>query len=137
MYRLCIGFGIAPYWKKIGKNDNDVTVWWHDVIVKYFYCCFVYLLKFSSWSKFHVNIITGSGVMTIYFCKGLAGYPAMVNTPTWVLLNIWGLEQVRDTKFVIDVSNKILLNAAKCQGHSFYQFWVIEGKPTWGVKVCL
>ena len=24
----------------------------------------------------------------------------------------------------------MLLNAAKCQGYSFYRFWVIKGKPT-------
>ena len=26
----------------------------------------------------------------------------------------------------------MLLNDAKCQGYSFYCFWVIEGKPTGG-----
>ena len=26
----------------------------------------------------------------------------------------------------------MLLNAAKLQGDSFYRFWVISGKPTWG-----
>ena len=26
----------------------------------------------------------------------------------------------------------MLLNAAKCQGYSFYRFWVINGKPTGG-----
>ena len=30
----------------------------------------------------------------------------------------------------------MLLNAAKCQGYSFYRFWVIKGKPTRaGVKL--
>ena len=29
----------------------------------------------------------------------------------------------------------MLLNAAKCHGHSFYQVWVIKGKPTGGVKL--
>ena len=54
--------------------------------------------------------------------------------PIWVLPNIWRLGQVGDTKFLnINVSNKILLNAAKFQGCSFYHFWVIKGKPTgWG-----
>ena len=42
----------------------------------------------------------------------------------------WRLGWVRDTKFGIDVSSNMLLNAAKCQGHSFYHFWVIKGKPT-------
>ena len=33
----------------------------------------------------------------------------------------------------------MLLNAAKCQGYSFYHFWVIKGKPTphIRVKTCL
>ena len=53
------------------KNDNDVTVFRHDVNVKFFWRCFVSLVKFSYWSKFHVNIITGSGIMTIFFYKGL------------------------------------------------------------------
>ena len=35
-------------------------------------------------------------------------------------------------KLGTDVSNKMLLNAAKCQGYSFYRFWVIKGKPTGG-----
>ena len=53
------------------KNDNDVTIFRHDVNVKFFWRCFVSLVKFSYWSKFHVNIITGSGIMTIFFYKGL------------------------------------------------------------------
>ena len=37
----------------------------------FFWCCFVSLVKFSYWSKFHVNIVTRSGIMTIFFYKGL------------------------------------------------------------------
>ena len=37
----------------------------------FFLCCFVSLVKFSCWSKIHVNIITGSGVTTISIYKGL------------------------------------------------------------------
>ena len=37
-----------------------------------------------------------------------------------------------DTKFGTNVSNRMLLNAAKFQGYSFYCFWVIKGKPTGG-----
>ena len=40
-----------------------------------------------------------------------------------------------DTKFGTNVSNRMLLNAAKFQGYSFYRFWVIKGKPTRGVKL--
>ena len=43
--------------------------------------------------------------------------------------DIWRLGWVRDTKFGTNVF-KMLLNAAKCQGYSFYSLWVIRGKPT-------
>ena len=117
------------------KNDNDVTIFRHDVNVKFFWRCFVSLVKFSYWSKFHVNIITGSEIMTIFFYKGLTRNPEIGNTPVWVLPNIWRLGQVMDTKFGTNVSNKILLNAAKFQGYSSYRFWVIKGKPTSGGEI--
>ena len=37
-----------------------------------------------------------------------------------------------DTKFGTNAANKMLLNAAKFQGYSFYNFWVIKGKPFGG-----
>ena len=91
--------------------------------------CFV-SLKFSYWCKFHVNIITGSGIMTLFFYKGLTRNPEIGNTPVLVLPNIWRRGRVRDTKFGMNVSNKMLLNAAECQGYSLYRFKVIKGKPT-------
>ena len=117
------------------KNDNDVTICWYDGIFKLFWIWFVSLVKFSYCSKFHVNITTGAGVMTIYFYKGLTRNPEIGNTPIWVLPNIWRLGQFRHTKFRTDVSNKMLLNATKYQGYSFYRFWVIKGIPTGGGKV--
>ena len=30
------------------KNDNDVTIFWHDVNIKFFWRCFLSLVKFSS-----------------------------------------------------------------------------------------
>ena len=54
------------------KDDKDVIIFWHDFIVKLFWRSFVSLVKFSYRSKFHVSIITGSGVMTISFYKRLA-----------------------------------------------------------------
>ena len=71
------------------KNDNDVTTFRHDVIVKFFGDCFVSLVNFSYWSKFHVNFITGSRIMTILFYKGLTRNPEIRNTPVWLLPNIW------------------------------------------------
>ena len=114
------------------KNDKVVTIFWNDVIAKLFWRSFVSLVKFSYWSKFHVNISTGSGIMTILFYKGLIRNPEIGNTPVWVLPNIWRLGRVMDTKFGTNVSNRMLLNAAKFQGYSFYRFWVIKGKPTGG-----
>ena len=104
------------------KHDNDVTVCGHDVIVKVFWGCFVSLVKFSYRSKFHVNIISGSGVMTVFFFKKLTRNPEIGNTPIWDLINIWKLRRVTDTKFRTNVSNEILLNAAKCQAYNFYFF---------------
>ena len=83
-------------------------------MVKIFERCRVSLLKFSYWFKFHVNVITGSGVMTIFIFKGLTRNPEIGNTPVCVLPNIWRLGQVRDTTFGTNVSNRMLLNAAKC-----------------------
>ena len=92
----------------------------------FFWLCFAFLVTFSNWSKFHIN--TGCGVMTISFYKGLARNPKIRNTRVCILPNIWRLGRVKNTKFGTNVSNKMLLNAAKCQGYSFYCFWVIEGK---------
>ena len=36
---------------------------------------------FSYFFKYHVNIITGSGAMTIYFYKGLTKNPEIRNIP--------------------------------------------------------
>ena len=63
------------------KNDDNVTIFRHDVILKFFLCCFVSLFNLSYWSKFHVNIITGSGIITIFFYKGRTRNPETGNTP--------------------------------------------------------
>ena len=110
------------------KKNNDVTICQHDVIVKFFWRCCVSFNKFSYWTKFYVNIMTGSGVTIIFVYKGLTRNPEIGTTPVWILPNIWRLGQVRDTKFCTNFYNKMLLNAAKCQGYSFYRFWVIKGK---------
>ena len=112
------------------KNDNDVTISRHDINVKFFWRCFVSLFNFRYWSKFHVNIINGSGIITIFVYMGLTRNPEIGNTPVWVLSNIWRLGQVMDTKSGTNVTNRMLLNAAKFQGYSFYGFWVIKRKPT-------
>ena len=97
---------------------------------QYFFTLPCFIVKFSYWSKFHVNIMTGSGSMTIFVYKGLTWNLEIGNTPVWVLPNICRLGQVRNTKICTNMFNEKLLNTAKCQGYSFYRFWVIEQKPT-------
>ena len=101
------------------ENSNDVTIFQNDVIVNFFWCCFVFLVKFSYLSKSHVNIITGSGVMTISFYNrltrnleippsefcpisgdwGKLGVPNLVQTS---LINCyWMLQNARVTSFII------------------------------------
>ena len=104
------------------KNYNDVTIYWHDVIVNFFWRYFFSLIKFSYWSKFHVNIITGSGVMTIYFYKEMTRNLEIGNTLVWVLHNIWKLGRLMDSKFGRNVPKKMLLNAAKCQSSTIAVF---------------
>ena len=57
-------FRIVPNWN---KNNNNVTISRHDVIVKLFDVVLFFLSKISYWSRFPVNIFTGSGLMTIFF----------------------------------------------------------------------
>ena len=83
----------------------------------------------SHWSKFHVNIITTDWPET--------RNPEIENSLVWVLPNISRLGWVRDAKFDANVSHEMLLNAAKCQGYSFYRSWFIKGKPTSVVKLLL
>ena len=79
----------------------------------FFGVVFFSLVKFCYWSKFHVHIITSSGVMTIFF-KRFSRSPEIGSTPVLVLPNIWRLGQVRDTKYGTSGPNKMLLNATKC-----------------------
>ena len=55
----------------------------------------------------------------------------------WVLPRIWRLGRVKYLKFHTNVSKKLLLNAAKCQGYSFYCFCVIKRRPTWEEKLSI
>ena len=52
--------------------------------------------------------------MTILFYKGLTRNPEIGSTAVGVLRNKLNLRRVRDTKFGTNVSNEMLLDAAKC-----------------------
>ena len=64
--RLPDGCKLVVNWK-----NNDVTIFWNDVIVKLFWRLCVLRVSFSNCSKFHVNIMTVSRVMRIFIYKGL------------------------------------------------------------------
>ena len=100
------------------ENDNDISIFQH-VIVNSLWCCFISLVKFSYWSKFHVNFITCSRVMTISFYNGLTKNLEIRNTPVWILPNTWRLGQVRNTTFGTNISNKMLLNASNARVTAF------------------
>ena len=64
------------------------------------------------------SLVTGLSLMSIsslvlelwqFFYKGLTRNLEIGNTPVWVLLNIWRLGQVRETKFGTYISNQTLL----------------------------
>ena len=62
---------------------------------------FVSLVMFNYWSKFHVNIITGFEVMTIFFYKGLTRNPEIRNVVSgdWDKLGIPFLAQMSPMKY--------------------------------------
>ena len=127
---------LASGYLQIGKrlkDDNDVTICRNQVIIKFFGRCFIFLVKVSYWFKCRVNIIAGSRVfwsLTVFFYKELSRN--LVTVHTWV-----GREEGGGVEGGLGIPKfKILLNAAKCQGYSFYLFWAINGKPTgWWVKL--
>ena len=104
------GFQVVSNWPSIGKITMTIKVFWNG---------FVSPVKFSYWFKSHINIITGSEVMTIFFYKGLSRHPENGNISVWVPPNNWRLEWFRDTKFGRNVSNKMLLKAAKSKVAAF------------------
>ena len=118
------------------KNDNDVTIFRHDVIVNSFEFVFFLLL----------NLVTGPSFMSIwslvlelgyFFYKWLTRNPKTRYTSIWVLRNILRLEKVRDTKLSANVSNEMLLNAAKWHSYRFFRFWGINREPAGGGEVKL
>ena len=123
------GCWMAANWPYIEKKTtrHRLPKWRYH---QFFWRCRVSLVKFSYWSKFHVSIITGSRVMTIFVYKELIKNSEIGNTLIWVLSHTCRLGQVSDTKFDTNFSSIKLLNTEKRQGYSFHHLWVIKGKPT-------
>ena len=109
------------------KNHDGVIIFWDDIIIKLFSVVLFFLLSlvtgpsFMSWFMFHVSVY-----------KVLTRNPEIKITPVWFLLNFWTLGYVMDTKFDTNVSNRILLHAAKCQSYSLYLFQLIGKQTRWG-----
>ena len=106
-YRPCIrnpAYELLQIGDKLEKN-NVVTICWCGVIVNFFW---------RYWPTFHLNIINSSGVMKIFLDEGLIRNPDIGNIPVWVSPSIWRVGRFRDSKFGTNVSNEMLLNAAKC-----------------------
>ena len=121
-------FWIAPSRIAISWKDDKTS---SSIFLK---LLSISLVKFSYWSKFLVNIITGSGVMAILIYKELKSQ-IIGNIPIWVLPNNWRLKQVRNTKFGTNVSKKMLLNAAKCQVTPFTISELLRKNQQWRVKL--
>ena len=116
------------------KNDNDITIYWNGIIVKYFWRCFFLLSSLVTGPSF---MSISSLVLVLWQFSFIRDWSEIwkPEIPLPEFCPISGDRRSRDTKFGNNFSNKTLLNAAKCQGYGFYRFWVIKGKPTargWG-----
>ena len=125
-------FRISPYCPEIEKITMMSQFAGMTPSSNFFEVVLFLLPSLVTGPSFNVNLIIGSGVLTILFYKELTRNLEIRNTLIWVLPNIWRPGRVRYTKFVTNDSNEMLLNAGKCQGCSFYCFWVIKGKPPGG-----
>ena len=109
---------------------SQFLTWSHRQI---FLTLLLFPCQICYWSKFHVNIITGSGVMKMSFYKGLTRNLKIGKTLVGFLPNICRLVGwVKSTKFGTNLSNKMLLNSPKRRAYSFSGSWVIKGKSTVG-----
>ena len=64
-------------------------------------------------SKFHFNIITRSGITTIFVYKGFTRYLEIGNNHVHIFPYHMGQRKASDSKFDTNISNKKLLNATK------------------------
>ena len=112
------------------KNYNDIIIWRHEAIFKFFKVVVFLLSSLVSDASFMSVSLLVLELWQFLFIRDLAKKPQIKNTPVWILCNIWRLGWVRDIKFGMSVSITKLLNAAKFQIYIQYCFWVIKGKPT-------
>ena len=125
MQTLCPESGLrtAPNWPKIRKmtmtsqfSDMTSTSIFFDVVL-FLLSSLVTDPSFMSISSLVLELWQLSLLI-----RDWPENPEIGNTPVWALPNIWRLKQVRNTKFGTKVSNKMLLNSAKCQSYCFLLF---------------
>ena len=82
----------------IQKSKVWISHKWNTISC-YFWRCFVFLVKFSYWRKFHFNIL--SLVLELWQFSFIRDWSEIrkLKYPVWVLPIIWKLGRVRDTKF--------------------------------------
>ena len=91
-------------------------------------------VNFSYWSKFHVNIITGSGVMTIFFYKGLTRNTEIPPPEFFPISGDWVKLGIPNFPRISPMKCYWILQNVRIIVFTIYHFWVIKGKPT-GVKL--
>ena len=107
---------------------SEKSQWRHDLptrgYLNFFWRCFVPLVKFSYWSKFHVNIIALSGFMTIFFIRDwpeirkseispsefylISGDWGELGIPNLARKCYWMLQNARVTAFTVSWGIKLL-----------------------------
>ena len=84
-YRPCVR-NPASGWLQIG-HKLEKWQWCHIFLTwrhrQFFWRCRVFLIKFNYWSMFHVNIMTGSRVSTIFVYKGFTRNPENGKNLVW------------------------------------------------------
>ena len=110
-YRPCIPDPASKFLQIGNKSDiwqlrHNFPTWCHS---KLFWYCRISLVTFNHWSKFNVNISTGSGVMEIFVYKRLTRNPEIGNTTICVSAHIGRFAWVRGTIFGRNVFNEKLL----------------------------
>ena len=127
------GLWMAANWKKTMTSQfadmaSSPIFFWH---------CLVSLVMFSYWSKFHsISWL----VLELWQFSFIKHWPKLwkLETPLSKFFPIsgdWGELEIPNLA-QLSLMNVKSLDVAKCQGYSFYRFWVIKGKST-GSKITL
>ena len=123
-------FQIASNWPYIRKMTIMSQLADLILLSIFFWRCLVSLVRFGYWSY--------SVVLVIFGYKGLSRNPETRNIPVWFLSNIWRLEKIKDAKFGTNISNKMLMNAVKCQFLPYFSYQektsrgVLAHRKSWG-----